>query len=74
MTDHRAGMPSSYDEDLAREPGDGEDVPEYGSCRCDGCRFEPSPAPLQNGLCPMCTEDGCPMPGSPAVPVGETHA
>ena len=32
---------------------------EYGPCRCPGCRFEPAPTRLFDGLCGMCAEDGC---------------
>lgn len=34
-------------------------APAYGPCRCEGCKYEPTPAPLRDGLCPMCVADGC---------------
>ena len=42
-------------------------VTEFGPCRCEGCRFEPTPTHLANGLCGMCVEDGCEV----APPSGE---
>jgi hypothetical protein len=42
-------------------------VIEFGPCRCDGCRFEPTPTHLTDGLCGMCVEDGCEL----APPSGE---
>jgi hypothetical protein len=34
----------------------------YGPCACPGCRYEPTPVPLVDGLCQMCVEDGCKRP------------
>ena len=42
-------------------------VIEFGPCRCEGCRLEPTPVPLTDGLCGMCVEDGCEL----APPSGE---
>ena len=44
---------------------DGE--PEFGPCQCEGCRFEPTPTQLRNGLCRMCVEDGCAPVEAPAT-------
>src|ERR1035441_10025275 len=45
---------------------------EFGPCRCEGCRFEPAPTYLQDGLCAMCVEDGCPAVEAPAATGGRT--
>lgn len=42
----------------------------YGPCRCDGCRFAPTPVQLTNGLCGMCAEDGCEAIPPAAEPAG----